>query len=210
MGLDVSNLKTSKKLEEIRDSIPKENITIETLIEKLLEEGNYLLTIILIAPFLFPVSIPGSSTPFGLLIILLSISSLFDKPLYLPNFIKSYMLPSGTVDKFFDSLHKALNYVEIISKPRGRLTQNNKILNFNLLITIVLAFLLLLPLPIPFTDFIPAVAILLLSVSSMEKDSYLMILGYIATIGTICYFISVGYVGIEIIIMVLNTIGIHI
>ena len=96
--------------------------------------------------------------------------------------------------------------MELISKPRGKLVTNKHILKINAVITIILAFLLFLPLPIPFTDFIPSVAILLLAVSSLENDSYLMIIGYVATVITLIYFYSVGYIGVEIIRAVLNTI----
>lgn len=210
MDTDIKTLKTSKKLKEVRKSIPNTNLTIQTLIDNLLTEGSYLLIIILVAPFLFPVSIPGSSTPFGILIILLSISTIFNKPLYLPSIITKYELTTEMIDKFFDILYKALKYVELISKPRGKIVSNKYILKINSVITIILAFLLFLPLPIPLTDFTPGVSILLLAVSSMESDSYLMVLGYIASIITVLYFYSIGYVGIEIIMMVLRGIGIPI
>lgn len=208
MDNNVKTLKTSKKLKEVRKAIPDTSLTIQTLINNLLTEGSYLLIIILVAPFLFPVSIPGSSTPFGILIILLSISSIFNKPLYLPDIITKYELTTEMIDKFFDILYKALEYVELISKPRGSLVSNRYILKFNSVITIILAFLLFLPLPIPLTDFTPGVSILLLAVSSMENDSYLMVLGYVASVLTVLYFYSIGYVGIEIIMMVLRSIGI--
>ena len=67
-----------------------------------------------------------------------------------------------------------------------------------------MSFLLLLPLPIPFTDFIPSVAILILAVSNLEEDTYAMILGFLASIGAILYFYSVGAIGIEIIKIVLS------
>ena len=200
----IKYIKTSDRLRIIRKNIPQGNITIKTLVDTLINEGVYLLIIILVAPFLFPVSIPGSSTPFGVLIILLNFSILSN--LHLPKFISKQVLTTETIDKFFDILHKALSYVELISKPRGKLVTNKHILKINAVITIILAFLLFLPLPIPFTDFIPSVAILLLAVSSLENDSYLMIIGYVATVITLAYFYSVGYIGVEIIRAVLNTI----
>ena len=173
-------------------------------------EGIQFLIIILLAPFLIPASIPGSSTPFGILIILLEISFLLNKPLYIPNFIGKYEINRSTVLKLFEILEKVLGYVEKISKPRGTISTKKHILQLNAIVSILLSVLLFLPLPIPFTDFTPAVSMLLLSVSSLESDSYLMILGYIATVLTIIYFLSVGYVGIEIIRLTLNYIGIRI
>ena len=100
--------------------------------------------------------------------------------------------------------------MEKISNPRGKLSSKRYVLKINAVVNIILAFLLFLPLPIPFTDFVPATSMLLLAVSTLEHDSYLMILGYVAAILTVIYFSSVGYVGIEIIRLTLNYIGIPI
>lgn len=206
----VNGLATSKKLDEIQEELPDENISLKELINVMSGEGLQFMIIILIAPFLIPASIPGSSTPFGILIILLEIAYLNNKSLYIPNFIGKYEISKENVLKLFDIIKKALSYVEKISKPRGKLSSKKYVLKINAVVNIILAFLLFLPLPIPFTDFIPATSMLLLAVSTLEHDSYLMILGYVAAILTVIYFSSVGYVGIEIIRLTLNYLGIPI
>ncbi|MBO7719517.1 MAG: exopolysaccharide biosynthesis protein [Methanosphaera sp.] len=194
-----SILATSKKIDVIKDSVDMGDVSVEQLLDMLLADGIHIMVIILIAPFLIPVSIPGSSTPFGILIILLELSVLFNKKLVLPKMVSEYTLSEESMNKLFEVLYKAMSYIEKISKPRGNLTKNKVLNKLNSVIIIVLAVLLFLPLPIPFTDFIPAVSILLLSVSCLEDDSYLLILGYIASIFTMGYFASVGYIGVEII-----------
>lgn len=206
----VNSLTTSHKLNEIQSELPDENISLKELINMMSGEGVQFLIIILLAPFLIPASIPGSSTPFGVLIILLEIAFLTNKNLYIPDFIGKYELNRETVLKLFDILKKALGYVEKISKPRGSLSTKNYVLKINAVINMILAVLLFLPLPIPFTDFAPAVAMLMLAVATLEHDSYLMILGYVATLLNLIYFYSVGYVGVEIIIFTLRYIGIPI
>lgn len=206
----VNSLATSKKLNEIQEELPDENISLKELINVMSGEGLQFMIIILIAPFLIPASIPGSSTPFGILIILLEIAYLNNKSLYIPDFIGKYEISKENVLKLFDIIKKALGYVEKISKPRGKLSSKKYVLKINAVVNIILAFLLFLPLPIPFTDFVPATSMLLLAVSTLEHDSYLMILGYVAAILTVIYFSSVGYVGIEIIRLTLNYIGIPI
>ncbi|RAP48977.1 MAG: hypothetical protein BZ136_04235 [Methanosphaera sp. rholeuAM74] len=201
-----NQLATSTKMDEIHSTFNDDEITIAMIMDKLMLESNQILIIILIAPFLLPASIPGSSTPFGILIILLSLSNILNKPIKLPEQVTNYKLSKQNVDKVFNVLQKALGYVERVSKPRGSLTTNALLIKFNYVITIILAFLLFLPLPIPFTDFIPAVSILVLSLSTLEKDTYLLIIAYIFTIFAIVYFASVGYVGVEIIKMVLSRI----
>ena len=206
----VNNLATSKKLNELQEELPTGNVSLKELINIMSGEGLQFIIIILIAPFLLPASIPGSSTPFGILIILLEIAFLNNKVLYIPDFIGKYEISKENVLKLFNIIEKALGYIEKISKPRGKLSTKKHILQFNAIINIILAILLFLPLPIPFTDFVPAVSMLLLAVSTLEHDSYLMVLGYIATIFSLFYFSSVGYVGVEIIRLTLNYIGIPI
>ena len=201
-----NQLATSTKMDEIHSTFNEDEITIATIMDKLMLESNQILIIILIAPFLLPASIPGSSTPFGILIILLSLSNILNKPIKLPEQVTSYKLSKQNVDKVFNILQKALRYVERVSKPRGSLTTNALLMKFNYVITIILAFLLFLPLPIPFTDLIPAVSILVLSLSTLEKDTYLLIVAYLLTIFALVYFASVGYVGVEIIKVVLSRI----
>ena len=200
----VNGLATSKKLDEIQEELPDENISLKELINVMSGEGLQFMIIILIAPFLIPASIPGSSTPFGILIILLEIAYLNNKSLYIPDFIGKYEISKENVLKLFDIIKKALGYVEKISNPRGKLSSKKYVLKINAIVNIILAFLLFLPLPIPFTDFVPATSMLLLAVSTLEHDSYLMILGYVAAILTVIYFSSVGYVGIERIRLTLN------
>lgn len=206
----VNNLATSRKLNEIQEELPSDNVSLKELINIMSGEGIQFIIIILIAPFLIPASIPGSSTPFGILIILLEIAFLNNKVLYVPDFIGNYEISKENVLKLFEIIKKALGYIEKISKPRGKLSTKKYVLQFNAILNIILAILLFLPLPIPFTDFVPAVSMLLLAVSTLERDSYLMVLGYIATILSLFYFSSVGYVGVEIIRLTLNYIGIPI
>ncbi|WP_295723600.1 exopolysaccharide biosynthesis protein [uncultured Methanobrevibacter sp.] len=206
---ETTHLPTSKRLEIIRESIGNKGISINELLDLLLSDGIHIIVIILIAPFLLPVSIPGSSTPFGILIILLELSVLFNRKLYLPKMVSEYKLPAESVESLFDVLKKALGYIERISHPRGSLTKNRVFIKINSVMIIILSGLLFLPLPIPFTDFFPAVDMLLLTVSSLEEDSYLLVIGYIASILTGLYFMSIGYIGIQIIESVIEIIFSH-
>ncbi len=197
-------LSISEKLNLIKNSLIEDYVSIEILLDSLFNESIHLMIMVLVAPFLLTVSIPGSSIPFGILIILLEISVLFNMNLYLPKRILNYTLSKESINALFSILNKAMIYLEKISKPRGHLTENIWFGTVNSLIIIFLAVLLFLPLPVPFTDFTPAVSVLILSVSCLENDSYLLILGYVASILTTFYFISVGYVGVEIIRNVIN------
>ncbi len=204
------DLVTSKKLDYLDGYVSKHGtITLRMLVDELLDEGIYLLVIILIAPFLIPVSLPGISTPFGALIIFLAISNLLNRDVYLPKRVAETEVSAENIHRFFGTLRRFLRYVSLITYPRGNLTGNIVIIKFNSLIIIVLAFILFLPLPVPFTDFFPAICILLLSLSNLEHDTYLMLIGYLATILTLLYFYSMWSVALRTIEYILNHYGIE-
>lgn len=191
--------KTSDIILEIKCDLPNK-ITLKEFFNRIRESGRYLVILILIAPFLLPVSIPGSSTPFGLLIMILEFSNLFNREPYLPKVIGNYVLSYENVNKLFDVLERALNKLEKLTRPRLFIIgSNEKLAKFTSILIIILAFLLLLPIPVPFTDFVPALAILLLTFGKLEHDGLCILLGYLVTIVAISYFSLIIYFGFGIV-----------
>src|SRR5690554_1768861 len=64
----------SDQLEKLIDELPDDQLTIDELIERCGEEGLLLLSALLTLVFLIPVSIPGVSTVFGAVILLVGAS----------------------------------------------------------------------------------------------------------------------------------------
>ncbi|MGZ7119603.1 MAG: exopolysaccharide biosynthesis protein, partial [Methanobacterium sp.] len=67
----VGEEKFSVVLSEISSKIPDDDITLEDFLKITGERGLFMSCMILTAPFLLPVSIPGSSIPFGSAIFLI-------------------------------------------------------------------------------------------------------------------------------------------
>lgn len=65
----------SETLIEITASIKEERVSVRRLLELIGEQGLLLFTMFLTIPFLVPISIPGVSTVFGAVIILVSLAS---------------------------------------------------------------------------------------------------------------------------------------
>lgn len=203
-----SKIKSSEEIDLIKEKIPEDGINLKQLIEELGTNGIFLLTIILTAPFIIPASIPGSSLPFGILIILLQLSSLKNNKPYLPKKIVEYKISKEHMETIFNALEKFMKFIERFIKPRGKFMSSHKnIQQINCIMIMCLAFLLLLPLPIPFTDFLPATGILLLTFGSMEKDGLLVILGYLMFFVSVIYMLSfsyAGWIGIKLILAKFN------
>ena len=174
----------------IRD-LPEDNLTLGELLVVFGDEGLLLLTMLLTLVFLIPVSIPGVSTVFGAAILLVGISRLFGRPLWLPSKLRDRALPA---DKLRPALAGGMLWVrrmERISRPhrlpgfaegRAQDVVNN-------LAFILAALLLMAPFGfVPFSNTLPALALLFYGVGLIQRDGGAMLLGHLANIGTMIYF----------------------
>jgi hypothetical protein len=207
-------IKTSKKLKisdfirGISSDIPDEGISFEDFLGLIGEYGVLITSLILVAPFLLPVSIPGSSLPFGLAIILLNVAGILKNKPIIPKRVMEYRVSRENFSKIMNGLARVLRGVERFSKPRLSIVTRNPVMRYvNAVITIICAFLLMLPLPIPLTDFLPAYGILFLMLGSLEGDGCLLIVGYLLVAVTFSYFVFMGIIGIDGLQMILQHVG---
>ena len=201
--------KISNTINHLKEHINDDGIRFVDFIELIGNQGILLATIILVAPFLLPVSIPGSSLPFGLAIILLNLSHLLGGRILLPDFILNYRISQQNMISILNGMERILSGLERFFKPRLNFMENRSVKILNSSLIILSAFLLMLPLPVPLTDFLPAYSILFLAIGTVEKDGYICILGYVLTAVTTCYFILMAFLGIEIVNYIFAYLGIN-
>ena len=180
-----------EQLARIIDSLPADAMSLQELLDVFSDEGLLLLTILLTLIFLIPVSIPGVSTVFGAAILLVGISRLIGRPLWLPARLRNKALPA---DKLRPGLASGLLWVrrlEKISRPhRVRVLVDGRLAGmFNNLAFILAAILLMAPFGfVPFSNTLPALALLLYAIGFIQRDGVAVLLGHLANIGTIIYF----------------------
>ncbi|MGB9979414.1 exopolysaccharide biosynthesis protein [Methanobacterium sp.] len=193
----------SISLEDISSKIPNDGITIREFLDMMGNRGGLIICLILATPFLIPVSIPGSSIPFGLGIMFIGISRIFNRYL-IPGPIMNYKLPRDNLLKILKGTMNVLGKLEKYIKPRFIvLTKGPAVNRFNLSLMVFTSFLLMLPLPVPLTDSLPGYSIFFLVLGILEYDGYFVLAGYILTTITTIYFSLVflfGYAGIAFII----------
>lgn len=180
-----------EKLETIIETVPSAEVTLVEILEIVGSDSLLLLTVFLSLVFLVPVSIPGVSTVFGSAILLIGISRLFSRKLWMPKRIADRKIAS---EKLVEVLNRALIWfrrLERISRPHRLqwLTTGKKVELLNNLSFILAALLLMVPFGfIPFSNTLPAIALILLSVGLMQRDGGSILLGYLANLATIIYF----------------------
>lgn len=181
----------AEKIELVIGKLPAHEVTLVEILDIVGEDSLMLLTIFLSLIFLVPVSIPGVSTVFGTGILLIGITRLFSRTLWLPQFIANRKLSSEKLREGFKRALVWLHRLEKISRPHRipQLTTNKSFVLLNNLSFILGAVLLMAPFGfIPFSNTLPALALIFLAVGMMQKDGGSILGGYFANLATIIYF----------------------
>lgn len=181
-------------MRRLAGSISGEKITVRELLALVGEQGLLLALMFLTLPFLIPVSIPGVSTVFGLVAILIAIGITLNRVPWLPDRLLDRPLDAVKLAKAIESGADKFGRIDKISHPRlTRLTENaamNRMAGLGLLLG---AVLLIFPLGlVPFSNTLPAWSMLLLAAGLLQRDGVLILLGYLFLLATIVYFVALA------------------
>jgi len=172
-----------------------EHVTLRQLIGLIGEQGLLLLCALLTIPFLLPVSIPGVSTVFGLAIILISIGIITNRAPWLPERLMDRPLDAEKLNGILKRGADIVAKIETVIRPRiKKLTDGAVINRLNGFAIMAGGILLIFPFGlIPFSNTLPAFAILFLCLGISQRDGVFVILGYLTLIATVIYFTALFY-----------------
>jgi hypothetical protein len=171
--------------------LPEGGVTLAKIRDLIGNEGLMLLTAFLTIIFLVPVSIPGVSTVFGGAILLISINRLLGRQLWLPRKLEQREVSSEKLRGAFERGLRWFKKLEKISRPNRMpwLTRGRAMNVINNAALILGAVLLMAPFGlIPFSNTLPAVAILFLAIGFLQRDGVCILLGHLSNLATIIYF----------------------
>lgn len=168
-------------------------MTYRTICQILAGKGYPALLIILSLPFCTPITIPGLSTSFGLVIAFIGLRLAFGYHVWWPDWLMDKTMSYSTLEKVVQKTITFINWIQKILYPRLEFLAINPILNrIHGLLIFFLALVLALPLPLPFSNMLPALPILLISLGLLEDDGVFVLLGYLFAF--ICFSIfGVGF-----------------
>lgn len=186
----------SVMLSEIVRTMPARGLTLSQLLGRLGERGQLILCMVSTIPFLLPVSIPGTSTPFGALIVLIAIGLAMERSPWLPPRLMSRRLAMHHLVPMLERGSRLFARLERIIRPRLLpLTHRATIGRFNVALLGFAGLLLMAPLPLPFSNTLPAYAALCLAMGSLERDGYAVLAGYTLVLLTMGYFGGLALLG---------------
>jgi hypothetical protein len=182
-------------LERAIASLTRPTVTLRELLAIIGDHGPLLLCALLSIPFLIPVSIPGVSTIFGLAILLLAIGITLNRTPWLPARVMDRAVDAQKLKGVLERGVKLILRIEaVISRRIEVLTAGSFAGRVNGLAIVAGALLLMLPLGlVPFSNTLPAFAILFLSIGMSQRDGFLVLAGYAALAATCVYFTILVY-----------------
>jgi hypothetical protein len=177
-------------------AMPADGLTLRGLLEQLGERGLLILCMVLTLPFLLPVSIPGTSLPFGMIIALNGVGIFTHTAPWLPARVMNCRFAADDLRPVFTRGIRLFLGLERWVHPRlWPLTHGPTMGRFNGLLLMLSGLLLMVPLPLPFANALPAYGALFLAVGSLERDGAFVPAGYAMVLLTIVYFALVAVVG---------------
>jgi len=188
---DVQEGSLADRLRLVMDRLPAGGVTLVEIRDLVGQDGLMLLTAFLTLVFMVPVSIPGVSTVFGGGILLIAISRLFGRSLWLPKPLEKRVVSTEKLRGAFNRGLVLFQRLERVSRT-GRvkwLTAGGVIGIVNDLGLVLGAVLLMMPFGlIPLSNTLPAIALLLLAIGLLQRDGVCILLGHVANVVTMAYF----------------------
>ncbi len=180
----------SAELSALLSGEGSEGLTLNQLLSKTSGRGPFGLIILLSLPFMVPVSLPGVSNLFGAVIVYLAWRLGCGHPPRLPRSLGDRQVSGGLFARVLRAGVRLLAWIERLVRPRkSGWIQSRAGRVFGAAALALGGIMLALPLPptILFSNFIPAIGVLLVAASMMEEDGMVIWLGYVATIASAIY-----------------------
>lgn len=190
----------SEELSQLSEQYKEQPTPIGHVLDTLGPRASALLVVICALPFSTPISIPGLSTPFGLVILLLATRYFLGLPPWLPERLRRVVLPGSFFAKLLAGSSKLVGWLEARLKTRLMfMVDADWKLRLHAVVTIVSALLLMLPLPPlpPFTNTLPALVSVVITFSTLKRDGIGVLAGYALFTFTVGYFVFWGAVIVE-------------
>lgn len=179
----------SQALKQCTAALPEPRVTLGEILKLMGTSSVAFFCLVLAVPVLFPIAITGFSIPSGILIAAASFGILLDRTPWLPALILRRSFRTPTIVRMLTRTAAGMERLERFLKPRLLFLSQTQVRRFSGGVLLVNGLLLMLPLPIPFSNVLPALAIVLVSAGLLERDGLWILMSYAMTAA------AYGYVG---------------
>ncbi|MBL9136398.1 MAG: exopolysaccharide biosynthesis protein [Verrucomicrobiales bacterium] len=182
----------SLDLARLSAQAPAQGIRLGDVFQALHVHGYPATLFFLALPFTCPVSLPGISSVFGLIIAWMGMRmALGRSPALLPARLGDRRLPQRVIPVVLKAAGRVFGFLERLLRPRFLYPKFPETFRRTAgAVVAVSGLLLLLPLPIPLSNTFPAVTVLLLAVADLKKD------GALFAAGCLQFLLCLGFFGL--------------
>ena len=192
----VSRPTFSQELRSLAAKFADRPACLSEIMEATQGRGFDLLLLCISLPFLTPIPLPGLSTPFGLVVALIGARLAVGRKPWLPQRLLARELPPRFLAKMLKAASRIVRLLEFFLRPRlGFLHESFMFRRFGGGLIMICGLLLLLPLPVPLTNSLPALTVLLLAASALERDGASFLAGCFMFLVTVAYFFLLAFGG---------------
>ncbi len=187
---DQIEMTLAESVEFVSKNLSGDVVTLREILNLIGREGMLVFCIFLTVPFMVPVSIPGVSTVFGLVIGLIGVGIMTNRPPWLPERLMQKKFPANKLRIALEKGSVWIRRLGRISRPSiPVLTHGIGMARVNGLMLITGALLLMAPFGlIPFSNTLPGLAILFLAIGVLQRDGRSVLCGYMTLVLTAFYF----------------------
>ena len=198
MDLPTPRITFSQELRALEEQFAGRPARLVEILEATRGRGFDLLLVFVSMPFVTPIPLPGLSTPFGLVAMLIGARLAVGRHPWLPKRMLEYELPPDFLKKLLTTAARLVRLLEYVLRPRLAFMHQWQVFRrIGGVIVMVSGFLMLLPLPVPYTNFFPAVTVLLFAAGSLERDGVFFLAGCLFFLLTCAFFVAVGVGGVH-------------
>lgn len=182
----------AEALEYLAQKNTAQGPNIGDIIDSFADKSFGLLFLVLSLPSALPVPAPGYSTPFGLVIVLLSIQMLWGRrKLWIPEKLRNVRMKKTLAQKILSTGARNVRYLERFIRPRQYWIGSTFGLRIMAIVLIFMGCLMIMP--IPLTNTAPAGVVFLLGLGLAEDDGLLALLSFAAGTVAIAIYVYVIY-----------------
>lgn len=157
------------------------------LLEALADRGTAVMIILLAAPFVLPIPLPGLSIPFGAVLAILGLRFGFRRKPWLPGFLLRRPIQPSALSAIVRAVERIARPIERVLTPRWLFMCTDTMHIAAGFAIAVAALMLLPPFPMPGINALPCLAMILLALGSMENDGIAVVAGYVVLVASYAY-----------------------
>jgi hypothetical protein len=179
----------SQELRDLARQFTDRPACLSEILEATRGRGFNLLLLLIGLPFLTPIPLPGLSTPFGFVVLLIGAQLALGRQPWLPERILRRELPARFITRVLTAASRVVRWLEVLLRPRLNFLHEQWIYRrIGGTLIMLSGLLLLLPLPIPLSNSLPALTVVLLAAGAIERDGIFFLSGCAVFAVTVAFF----------------------